>query len=279
MTIRQFSMSVAAALALGIAGAGHAAAKITSFDPSGSAGTFPDGINDAGTITGYYKNQSDIYHGFLRTSGGTITSFDVSGVSDTSPYAINDKGAIVGDDFDGSYIHGFVRATDGTITTFDVTSGRNTQSVAISDKSDVAGSYEDAITTAIHGFVRAVNGTITSFDPTGSNFSFPVGVNDSGVTTGAYVDKSNVYHGFVRTKDGTITSFDPSGSVSTSSSASTTRGWRSVPMAIQATCSTALSACRTGRSRCSIPPAQATRLPMRLTTKATLPAGTATQTM
>jgi len=46
--------------------------SITTFDaPSASTGsgqgTFPDGINDAGAITGYHIDNNDVLHGFLRT--------------------------------------------------------------------------------------------------------------------------------------------------------------------------------------------------------------------
>jgi len=46
--------------------------SITTFDAPGTGtgsgqGTFPDGINDAGAITGYYIDNNDVLHGFLRT--------------------------------------------------------------------------------------------------------------------------------------------------------------------------------------------------------------------
>ena len=89
----------ACALTLCIAGFGHAAyagATIVTFDPSGSVGTYPYGENDLGAITGFYKDSSDLYHGFLRTADGTITSFDVSGTNYTYPRSINGTGVIAG---------------------------------------------------------------------------------------------------------------------------------------------------------------------------------------
>ena len=60
----------ACAFTLCIAGFGHAAfagATIVTFDPSGSVGTYPYGENALGAITGFYKDGSNLYHGFLRT--------------------------------------------------------------------------------------------------------------------------------------------------------------------------------------------------------------------
>src|SRR5712671_1761069 len=43
-----------------------------TFDAPGAGtgsgqGTFPNGINEPGTITGYYIDNNDVSHGFLRT--------------------------------------------------------------------------------------------------------------------------------------------------------------------------------------------------------------------
>ena len=61
--------------------------SITTFDPPGSVGTFPTGINAAGTITGYYGETTGtpftVFHGFLRARDGTITIFGVPGTPTT----------------------------------------------------------------------------------------------------------------------------------------------------------------------------------------------------
>ncbi len=75
--------------------------------------SIPFGINPAGTITGYYSDASNVFHGFLRTSDGTFTTFDPPGSVNTIPNAINPAGAITGwyDDANGQ--HGFLRSGDG----------------------------------------------------------------------------------------------------------------------------------------------------------------------
>ena len=37
------------------------------------------GINPAGTVTGFYADSNNVYHGFLRTREGEITTFDAPG--------------------------------------------------------------------------------------------------------------------------------------------------------------------------------------------------------
>ncbi|HEX4159302.1 MAG TPA: hypothetical protein VHY79_12585, partial [Rhizomicrobium sp.] len=41
---------------------------VTSFDPTGSAGTHATGINKAGTIAGYYQDSGGVNHGFVMAA-------------------------------------------------------------------------------------------------------------------------------------------------------------------------------------------------------------------
>ena len=55
---------------------------ITTFDIPGAGtgafqGTFPGGINPAGTIPGTYTDSSGVNHGFVRARDGTVTTFDI----------------------------------------------------------------------------------------------------------------------------------------------------------------------------------------------------------
>ena len=200
----------ACAVALCLAAPGSpafAGARIVTFDPPGSVDTYPYAINMAATVTGYYKDGSNAYHGFLRTADGTITSFDVSGTNYTYPISISGNGAIAGYYQGSSHYDGFVRASNGTITTFDAY-GDSTTPVAVNGKGVITGSYFDTGGNMWHAFVRKANGTTSSFDPSGSIASFPFGISDKGVIAGEYLDSHDIYHGFVRAND-TITSFDP----------------------------------------------------------------------
>jgi hypothetical protein len=116
------------------------AGTFTTFDPPGSASTFPRAINPAGAITGDYVDANYVFHGFLRAPNGTLTTFDPPGSASTVASAINPAGAITGDYIDANYVgHGFLRAPNGTLTTFNFPGSLETGPVAINP----AGAGED----------------------------------------------------------------------------------------------------------------------------------------
>jgi len=70
--------------------------------------TYPTGINDSGTIAGWFDNGSSFVHGFLLT-GGTAQQFDFAGLNarQTKILAINKKGSVAGialDDTKGQWL-------------------------------------------------------------------------------------------------------------------------------------------------------------------------------
>jgi uncharacterized membrane protein len=94
---------------------------ITTFDPADSVATNVTGINDNGTIIGFYFTALDPYYkrsiGFVRTPDGTITSFRAPNSVATEPIAVNSHGVIVGEyttrtTRDGRLVlhHGFIRS-------------------------------------------------------------------------------------------------------------------------------------------------------------------------
>jgi len=98
--------------------------ELTRFDAPGAGtiegsglGTFPDSINDGGTIAGRYTDAHNVIHGFLRSPSGELTRFDAPGARTiegsglgTFPDSINDGGTIAGRYTDAHNVnHGFVR--------------------------------------------------------------------------------------------------------------------------------------------------------------------------
>src|SRR5215813_14014885 len=92
---------------------------IISFDAPGAGtgpgqGTQPFAINPAGLITGFYIDNGDALHGFLRDGNGFVTTFDAPGAGTgsgqgTTPFSITPGGAIAGRYVDGSNVfHGFL---------------------------------------------------------------------------------------------------------------------------------------------------------------------------
>jgi len=76
------------------------------------------GMNPAGTITGYYVDASNVYHGYLRTSRGRFATFEAPGSGTgawqgTQAMSINPEGAITGYYTDtNNVVHGFLRRAE-----------------------------------------------------------------------------------------------------------------------------------------------------------------------
>jgi len=211
--------------------------QITTFDdsqaPAGTGegqGTIPAGINDVGTITGYYVDGNNATHGFVRTPDGKITTFDAPGASDgTYPGNINDSGVIAGTFYDTNGVgHGFVRTAGGQITTFNPPhswtgpTSYGTGSAYINDLGVIAGSYFDASTYVEYGYIRWPDGQFTEFaaphagtvvtnvDQSGT---IVYSVNLEGATTGLILDDNFEAHSFVRAANGEATTFDIPGQI------------------------------------------------------------------
>jgi hypothetical protein len=192
-------------------------------------GTRAYAINPAGTITGFYSDNSARCHGYVRAANGTFTQIDAPDAgtgpfpqgtfpSEFTPAGINPAGTITGFYVDASSVqHGFVRATNGVITEFDPTGSILTNPNAIDALGEITGFYFDANFVG-HGFLRALDGTITSFDAPGAdrtpgsgNGTFGVSLTPNGEIEGVYVDANGVLHGFVRSNQGTFSTFDAPG--------------------------------------------------------------------
>jgi hypothetical protein len=188
-------------------------------------GTRAYAINPAGTITGFFTDNSAHCHGYARAANGTFTQIDAPDAgtgpfpqgtfpSQITPMGINPAAAITGFYVDASSVqHGFVRAPNGVITEFDPTGSILTNPNGIDAPGNITGFYFDANFVG-HGFLRALDGTITSFDAPGAdmtgdgNGTFGVGLTPSGEIEGVYVDVEGVLHGFVRSNQGTFSTFN-----------------------------------------------------------------------
>jgi len=191
-------------------------------------GTFPseftaDGINPAGTITGFYVDAASNRHGFVRAANGVITEFDPPGSIFTNPNAIDALGDITGFYFDADFVgHGFLRARDGTITSFDAPGadmtpgvGNGTFGVSLTPSGEIEGIVVDA-QGVLHGFIRSNQGTFSTFDAPGAGTgpgqgTLPESNNSQGAIAGNYTDGNFVNHGFVLDQHGSFTLFDVPG--------------------------------------------------------------------
>ena len=145
-------------------------------DPAGT--TYPEGINNAGVITGVYEEGQTESHGFTYANG-VFTSFDYPGAEGlTAGEGINNSNVIVGG-YDDT--NGFLD-NNGSFTSFSYPGSEiETFPHAINDSGQVAGFYTNS--TVPFGFVY--NGsTYTSIDYTSGYATFAYGINNSGVVVG-----------------------------------------------------------------------------------------------
>lgn len=176
----------------------------------GNQGTIPRSMNPKGTATGYYIDNSYVYHGFSIGIDGTTATFDVIGSSSTLAYDVGPDGTIVGWYYDQNNAgHGFIRDPGGAIQPI-----VNTPLDSINASGETGGFQFDS-NGAAHAYVRSPDGTLTPFDVPGAGsangqgtFLCPGCLNDAGDATGHYIDSNNVPHGFIRWgKDGTFATF------------------------------------------------------------------------
>lgn len=206
--------------------------KFTPFDAPAAGtganqGTFAWFINSAGTITGWYIDSNNVWHGFVRDSStGNIQTIDYPGASNSTFNAINDSDppVLTGDYSDSNIVFHGVLYSDGNYTPeFDCPqAGTGAWQGTAPQATNAAGvtmgfCYDSNFVN--HGFVRDAGGIITDFDclQAGTNsYQGTVpnawGLNSAGTIVAQCFDNSNVAHGSVRNPDGTIEDFDVPGS-------------------------------------------------------------------
>lgn len=240
-TLRVLSVAACSlALSLSTSAQEHKPAIITFDYPGTSGSTTPQAISPAGAVTGFYVDENDVFHGFVRSPEGAFATFDAPGAGSgagtyqgTFPTSVSPKGEIVGTYTDSNYAaHGFLRASDGTITTYDAPGAvGNTQGSNINPAGEIAGWYADA-NNVNHGYVRTADGTFTSFDApdagTGSGqgtFTATVdGLNPTGWISGYTTDANGLSHGYVRSPGGAFSTFDAPGAGTGSGQGTDTSG-------------------------------------------------------
>jgi probable HAF family extracellular repeat protein len=203
---------IALILALGASSSAYAASySYTSIDYPGASGTRAYGINDAGTVVGYYADASGVWHGF-SLSGGSYTSLDYPGAQFTEVHGINNAGTIVGQYVDASAVkHGF-SLSGTTHASIDYPGATLTDVYGINNAGTIVGVYVDA-SGVQHGFVLS-SGAYTTLDYPGALMTNAYGINDGGTIVGYYQDASAAFHGF-SLSGGTYTTFDYPGAYMT----------------------------------------------------------------
>ncbi len=165
------------------------------------------GLNDAGTVCGYFFGATD-YHGFFL-SGGSYAQFDVPGSSGTVLQGINDVG-----DFAGYYynqanaVEGFV-SVGGAVTTIDVPGGYYVTPHQLNAANQVVGYYVNTTSGFSYGFYSTPAGTLKyPVAAPGSLTTYLYGINDRGWMVGKFYDHSRLGHGLFFIPPNQFVTFD-----------------------------------------------------------------------
>lgn len=111
------------------------------------------GINDAGTVVGWYWSANFI-RSFVLPFDGERTDFEFPGASNTQAWDVNLAGDVVGWYGPAATSRGFLRR-NGSFTEIHVPGATWTRAFGISRAGDIVGAYRDG--TGIHGFLLFTN--------------------------------------------------------------------------------------------------------------------------
>jgi uncharacterized membrane protein len=170
---------------------------------AGILSTDPQGLNDGGTVVGYYVDASNASHGFTWKAGTYTELPDAPNAVQTVPYAINSQGDIAGSWLDGSGVtHGFL-LKNGAYTSIDVPGAVQTIANGINDSDVILGYYcatQACIQTNLNAQSYTLsNGTFTNINlpwPIDTTYAFPSAINNAGTILGYFVDTADLTHSF-----------------------------------------------------------------------------------
>jgi probable HAF family extracellular repeat protein len=141
------------------------------------------GLNNSGTVVGFYLDADAHRHGFILQNG-TYTTYDYPGALRTILTRINNRGQMtgiwVGTDLQR---HGFL-LQDGVATSIDVPGAVNTRTGGINNLGDIVGYYDDADFVS-HGYLLK-DGVFTTLDFPGAFDTTLLDINDHGVIAGTF---------------------------------------------------------------------------------------------
>jgi hypothetical protein len=176
-------------------------------------GSFPLGINNAGSIVGWTvgKAANAPFKGF-DIVGGAIGKVTVKGSKSTNPTGINDAGQICGAYVDaGGVQHGFL-LTGKKLTTIDPAGSTDTWASFVNNAGEVGGYYSDS-QNSTHGFTLN-GGVIATANYPGAVQTVLNRSASNGILAGYYEDGAGATHGMLY-QGGHFTSVDYPGAVFT----------------------------------------------------------------
>jgi hypothetical protein len=176
-------------------------ATFTPVNVPGAVQTWPGGINNAGTMVGYYLDSSGAYHGYIL-EGTNLTTLDDPNGTNTEAFGLNLNGAI---QVVGSYVNesgvtlGFLYK-DGTYTDIPAPSGVggvvSSGATGVNDAGVIVGDYMiDTVARHLHVISRNAyllsGASYTTLDAPGNDLDeHAVGINNKGIAVLWWTDAS-----------------------------------------------------------------------------------------
>ncbi len=177
---------------------------VTTLDFPGASDTLALGINESGTVVGYWdlldaNGNLLAAHGF-KWKDGVFTEVDFPGSADTFVFGINARGDLVGvwdSGLTSPISHGFVCPKGRQCFSFDVpvAGATLTQADDINAHGEIAGVYLDVNGVAHASLIAGAN--FTSFDFPGATDTLAFGINSAGQIVGRYDVADGSIHGFL----------------------------------------------------------------------------------
>lgn len=160
--------------------------------------TFPQGVDDAGLISGGYADTSFNFHGFTLWHGQyTAVNYPGATATGTALVSMNNHGTVAAVWDEGSAMHGFLYRSGQVVAHIEdpnANAAGMTFPLCVNDHMTVAGQYGDSAGTT-HGFTWH-SGHYTTVDyPTGTTSGLCIA--DNGTVTGTYTDGGGAAHGFI----------------------------------------------------------------------------------
>ncbi len=167
----------------------------------GTLGTFPQGINNAGTVSGFYCTTSstcDPENAFIYS--GSFSDKNFPGAASTYGAGINASGQIAGTWVDGSGVHNAYFFDGSTFSTINDPGGASNNAHGVNDNNQVVGYYGASTSGPSTGFLynTLTHAFADIADPSaGPNGTAAIGINNAGDVVGFYFDSSGNPNGFL----------------------------------------------------------------------------------
>ena len=197
---------------------------ITPLVIADSGFSVPHGINNSGTVAGFYRMMENPANlGFIAGLGSElITITPPVPATGSVVNALNDVGVSAGYFAYGLKNVGFVRAPDGNITPFEARTEPvdprftpQTEPEAINDAGTIAGGFNYLVCSwgckavGRKAFVRTADGTVTLYNVGGNRaYTSVTAINNLGQVTGAFQPARDPKRGYVRDPDGAVVTFE-----------------------------------------------------------------------